>query len=291
MQMEQRSSNVDDFPVNVFSVTPCQPGAPGVQVSDGDKAGATLLFSGVFLVLVGITFTIMGWIKYYGTTYLEWTQLLGPILLSVGVTFVLIAVCKFRMLTCKTCKQINESTLETEQTPCGQSFVFTGINQPITFHGATVVQYIPPPYASPAQDGIAMNTTCLPSLNNSQCTNPPNGATGTTPCPPQYYTIYPLDSTTFTGDENCPPYQGPENEIIRIRRPIICKSARKWEKALLTIGSRLQLRRGPCSSRVRLRRAQWQRWSSAGGKQVRVRCNANVPVARQRKTKMNQKPR
>ncbi|XP_048383993.1 transmembrane protein 174 [Stegostoma tigrinum] len=215
MQMEQRSSNVEDFPVNVFSVTPCQPRTPGVQVSDGDKAGATLLFSGVFLVLVGITFTIMGWIKYYGTSDLEWTQLLGPILLSVGVTFVLIAVCKFRMLTCKTCKQINESALEIEQTPCGQSFVFTGINQPITFHGATVVQYIPPPYASPTQDGITMNTTRLQSLNNAQNTNPADGTTGTTPCPPQYYTIYPLDSTAFAGDDNCPPYQGPENEIIR----------------------------------------------------------------------------
>ncbi|XP_062903744.1 transmembrane protein 174 [Mobula hypostoma] len=213
--MEQRNSNVEDFSVNVFSVTPCQSRAPRVQVSDGDKAGATLLFSGVFLVLVGITFTVMGWIKYYGTSDLEWTQLLGPILLSVGVTFVLISVCKFRMLTCKTCKQINESAAEAEQAPCGQSFVFTGINQPITFHGATVVQYIPPPYASPAQETVTMNTTCLPSLNNTQSTHPPNAATGTTPCPPQYYSIYPLDSAAFTGDENCPPYQRLDDEITR----------------------------------------------------------------------------
>uniref|UniRef100_A0A4W3HMK9 Transmembrane protein 174 n=1 Tax=Callorhinchus milii TaxID=7868 RepID=A0A4W3HMK9_CALMI len=213
--MEHYSSNVEDFSVNVFSVTPCQPRSPGVQVSDGDKAGATLLFSGVFLVLVGITFTIMGWIKYYGTTQLEWTQLLGPILLSVGVTFVLIAVCKFRMLTCKTCKSMNESAEEAEQPPCGQSFVFTGINQPITFHGATVVQYIPPPYASPAQDGVTMNSARLPSANNSQSANPPSIVTGTVPCPPQYYTIFPLDSTAFTGDENCPPYQGPDADVIR----------------------------------------------------------------------------
>ncbi|XP_072447839.1 transmembrane protein 174-like [Chiloscyllium punctatum] len=61
-----------------------------------------------------------------------------------------------------------------------------------------------------------MNTTCLQSLNNAQSTNPANGNTGTSPCPPQYYTIYPLDSTAFAGDDNCPPYQGPEHEIIRI---------------------------------------------------------------------------
>ncbi|XDV20602.1 hypothetical protein PO909_025907 [Leuciscus waleckii] len=64
------------------------------QVSDGDKAGVTLLFSGVFLGLVGMTFTAMGWTNYNVSHSYEWTQLLGPVLLSVGGAFVLISICK-----------------------------------------------------------------------------------------------------------------------------------------------------------------------------------------------------
>ncbi|XP_025891141.1 transmembrane protein 174 [Nothoprocta perdicaria] len=202
--MEQNNSNIEDFSLNVFSVTPYQPNRSDVMVSDGDKAGATLLFSGVFLGLVGITFTVMGWIKYDGITHLEWTQLLGPILLSVGVTFILIAVCKFNMLTCKSCKERDENTSEVDQTASGQSFVFTGINQPITFHGATVVQYIPPPY--PVQEGVAVNPPYLhPML--SCCSA---GSSGASPVPspdsPQFCPAYPLDNPAFTQDENYSPY-------------------------------------------------------------------------------------
>ncbi|XP_069483604.1 transmembrane protein 174 [Ambystoma mexicanum] len=198
--MEQTNNTVDNLSVNLFSVTPYPPGRPDIQVSDGDKAGATLLFSGVFLGLVGITFTVMGWIKYEGIANFEWTQLLGPILLSVGVTFALIAVCKFKMLTCKSCKQSDDRPLEGEQAPSGQSFVFTGINQPITFHGATVVQYIPPPYA--AQEGMAVNPANLQTVRSS----PRNVASSrippaTTTCPPQYYTIFPLDNPAFCEEE------------------------------------------------------------------------------------------
>ncbi|NWU88533.1 TM174 protein, partial [Upupa epops] len=197
--MEQHNS-VEDFSLNVFSVTPCQPNRSDVLVSDGDKAGTTLLFSGVFLGLVGITFTVMGWIKYDGITHLEWTQLLGPILLSVGVTFILIAVCKFNMLTCKPCKEREENSSDLDQTASGQSFVFTGINQPITFHGATVVQYIPPPY--PAQESIAVNPGCLhPVLSccstHSSSTSPMYTLNSAQLCP-----AYPLDNPAFTGDEN-----------------------------------------------------------------------------------------
>ncbi|NWJ01863.1 TM174 protein, partial [Crypturellus undulatus] len=202
--MEQSNSNIEDFSLNVFSVTPYQPNRSDVMVSDGDKAGATLLFSGVFLGLVGITFTVMGWIKYDGITHLEWTQLLGPILLSVGVTFILIAVCKFNMLTCKSCKERDENTSDVDQTSSGQSFVFTGINQPITFHGATVVQYIPPPY--PSQEGIAVNPTYLHPVLNCCST----GSSGASPIPtldsPQFCSAYPLDNPAFTQDENHPAY-------------------------------------------------------------------------------------
>ncbi|XP_006263896.1 transmembrane protein 174 [Alligator mississippiensis] len=202
--MEQNSNNVEDFSLNVFSVTPYQPSRSDALVSDDDKAGATVFFSGVFLGLVGITFTVMGWIRYEGITHLEWTQLLGPILLSVSVTFILIAVCKFKMLTCKLCKESDESASDMDQIPSRQSFVFTGINQPITFHGATVVQYIPPPYS--AQEGTTMNPAHLHPVLGCRSVSSSGESTIPTSSPPQYYTVYPLENPAFTEDENYPAY-------------------------------------------------------------------------------------
>ncbi|NWS68609.1 TM174 protein, partial [Crotophaga sulcirostris] len=202
--MEPNNNNVEDFSLNVFSVTPYQQNRSDVLVSDGDKAGATLLFSGVFLGLVGITFTVMGWIKYDGVTHLEWTQLLGPILLSVGVTFILIAVCKFNMLTCKSCKEREENTSDLDQTASGQSFVFTGINQPITFHGATVVQYIPPP--NPAQEGIAMSPGCLHPVLSCCGAVSPSTSPLRTPGSAHFCPAYHLDNPAFTGDESYATY-------------------------------------------------------------------------------------
>lgn len=199
--MEPGSRGAEDFPVNMFSVTPYTPSTADIQVSDDDKAGATLLFSGIFLGLVGITFTIMGWIKYQGVSHFEWTQLLGPILLSVGVTFILIAVCKFKMLSCQGCKESEERAPDSEQTAGGQSFVFTGINQPITFHGATVVQYIPPPYGSP--EPISVNTAYLQPVVSPCGFIPPGGPVVATPSPPQYYTIYPPENAAFEEDQDC----------------------------------------------------------------------------------------
>ncbi|NWR78580.1 TM174 protein, partial [Centropus unirufus] len=202
--MEPNNSSVEDFSLNVFSVTPYQPNRSDVLVSDGDKAGATLLFSGVFLGLVGITFTVMGWIKYDGITHLEWTQLLGPILLSVGVTFILIAVCKFNMLTCKSCKEREENTSDLDPTASGQSFVFTGINQPITFHGATVVQYIPPP--NPAQDGIPVSPGYLHPVLSCCSAVSPSTSPIATPGSVHFCPAYHLDNPAFTGDENYATY-------------------------------------------------------------------------------------
>lgn len=146
----------------------------------------------------------MGWIKYDGLTHLEWTQLLGPILLSVGVTFILIAVCKFNMLTCKPCKEREENMLDIDQSSSGQSFVFTGINQPITFHGATVVQYIPPPY--PALDSAAASPGYLhPVLSCCGAVSP-----GVSPIPSpssaHFCPAYSLDNPAFTWDESCASY-------------------------------------------------------------------------------------
>ncbi|XP_053156379.1 transmembrane protein 174 [Hemicordylus capensis] len=196
--MERHSNLVEDFSVNVFSVTH-QPRSSGILVSDDDKAGATLLFSGVFLGLVGITFTVMGWAKYEGVTQFEWTQLLGPILLSVGVTFLLIAVCKFKMLTCKSCSQSEERASEIGQIPRGQSFVFTGISHPITFHGATVVQYFP---SDPAHEGVDINSAYFHQVLSHTGLPPLSGPTIAAPSPPHYDNGYPLANPAFSVDEN-----------------------------------------------------------------------------------------
>uniref|UniRef100_A0A8C8LM85 Transmembrane protein 174 n=1 Tax=Oncorhynchus tshawytscha TaxID=74940 RepID=A0A8C8LM85_ONCTS len=106
----------------------------------GIRSGATLMFPGIFLGLVGMTFTDMGWLKYS---------------VSCRGTFILISICKFRMLSCRACKQsdYDKDLSELLEIPgSGQSFVFNGINQPIMFHGATVGQYIPALYRSVTQE-------------------------------------------------------------------------------------------------------------------------------------------
>jgi len=186
-----------DAPVNVVSLMSSQaPTSSDSQVSDGDKAGATLLFSGVFLGLVGMTFTAMGWTNYNVSHSYEWTQLLGPVLLSVGGTFVLISICKFQMLSCLSCKQNDgERTPETDPLPplSGPSFVFTRLNQPITFHRATVVQYIPPPYTSVVPD------QSLGPVNGLHSSHQPLAVTMSTP--PQYYNVYPMENPGFISGE------------------------------------------------------------------------------------------
>ena len=191
-----RNITNEDFSVNIFSVSSLPPLRSDTEVSEGDKAGATLLFSGVFLGLIGIVFTVMGWMNYNiskSSTNFEWTQLLGPILLSVGVMFVLIGICKFKMLTCKICKHHDDRSSEEEPAQTGQSFVFTGMNQPITFHGARVVQYVPPLYAPVTQDRGAAGQSRGILSEVSRAT-----------CPPQYCSIYPFGNPV-TGDDHCPP--------------------------------------------------------------------------------------
>ncbi|CAK6963629.1 transmembrane protein 174 [Scomber scombrus] len=116
---------------------------------DGEKTGATLLFSGVFITLVGITFTTMGWQRYQDNLSFEWPQLLGPILISVGCTFVLTSICKFGIISCWRSRQWDEDVLVMpvmEQTSAGHSFTLSGINQPIMLRGGTAMLCIPPPY-------------------------------------------------------------------------------------------------------------------------------------------------
>ncbi|XP_043094271.1 transmembrane protein 174 [Puntigrus tetrazona] len=182
-----------DGPVSV-SLTPDQaPSSSDGRVSDGDKAGAMLLSSGVLLGLVGMIFTAMGWTNYNFNRGYEWTQLLGPILLSVGGTFVLISICKFRMLSCLGCKR-NDGEETPDMPPLsGPSFIFTRLNQPITLHRATLVQYIPPPYTSVEPDQN------LGPVNGLHSTHQP--LAGPVNTPPQYYSMYPAENPGLNSDE------------------------------------------------------------------------------------------
>ncbi|KAG8598539.1 hypothetical protein GDO81_002646 [Engystomops pustulosus] len=194
--MEQNSPQVDDFSISVFSLPPYPNSQPEVRVSDRNKASATLLFSGLFLGLVGITFTVMGWIKHEESQGIGWTKMIGPVLLLVGITFILICFCKFKAPPCKLCKKSNDTTVDPEQLSSGQSFVFTGINQPITFHGATVVQYIPPPYT--VHDDIARSPNASSVLSGAGIMN----GIDLPILPPQYSTIYPQENPAFVDDED-----------------------------------------------------------------------------------------
>uniref|UniRef100_A0A8D0BQL6 Transmembrane protein 174 n=1 Tax=Salvator merianae TaxID=96440 RepID=A0A8D0BQL6_SALMN len=204
----ERDGNAEDFSINVFSVAPQQRNSTEVTVSDDDKAGATLLFSGVFLGLVGMTFTVMGWVKHEGMQRFDWTQMLGPILLSVGVTFLLIAVRKFKMFTCTSCNQSEERVPDLECIPSGQSFVFAGISQPITFHGATVMQYLPP-HAS--QEDSA---NFQPVLDHSRLSSN-SGSTMPASNPPCNNNANSVDNAIFSVDGNHSTYLTVDSRIGR----------------------------------------------------------------------------
>ncbi|XP_071380918.1 transmembrane protein 174 [Centroberyx affinis] len=134
--------------INDTSVIPSPARSDGVL--DGEKTGATLLFFGISLGLVGLVFIAVGWLHHASHSF-ESTKLLGPVLLSVGGAFMLTSVCKFGVISCQCCRQRDEEEdvmSKMEQIPTGHSPVFNGVSQPIMFRGAIVMRDIPPLYAS-----------------------------------------------------------------------------------------------------------------------------------------------
>lgn len=116
---------------------------------DGEKTRAMLLISGVVLAVVGATFTFMGWRYYQDNPRFEWLQLLGPILISFGGTFVLTSVYKFSTNFSWSCRQGDEDVLAmsvTEQTSRGHCCTISGRNQPIMIHDVTTILCTPPEY-------------------------------------------------------------------------------------------------------------------------------------------------
>uniref|UniRef100_A0A8C6VNP8 Transmembrane protein 174 n=1 Tax=Naja naja TaxID=35670 RepID=A0A8C6VNP8_NAJNA len=151
--MEQNHNTAEDTSTNEFPVSPCQPNHSENPASEDDKAGTALLFSGIFLGVIGITFTVIGWVKYEDVIHFEWTRLLGPTLLFMGVIFLLIAVCKFKIFSCNSCNQNEESPY---------NGLYTGIRQPTILHGAAMVPYLP----SPTHERVATNSANLQQLLN-----------------------------------------------------------------------------------------------------------------------------
>lgn len=125
---------------------------PEVEQSDGlldsEKTGATLLFSGLFLALVGIVFTTMGWQQYADNLAFQWTQLLGPILISVGGTFLLTSICKFGPGVCRPGRESDDEAAMMEQTSTGP-FMLRGANHKIL--------HIPPAYSFRMHGGSSVN--------------------------------------------------------------------------------------------------------------------------------------
>lgn len=119
---------------------------PSDSLLDGKKTGATLLVSGLFLILVGAIFTTMAWQRKLVSPTFEWLQRLGPILICAGGTFMLASICRLWIIPCLPCRQRVEETPVMEQIPTCHSFTLSGVNQPVVLCGATTVLYIPPVY-------------------------------------------------------------------------------------------------------------------------------------------------
>ncbi|XP_028274178.1 transmembrane protein 174 [Parambassis ranga] len=114
-----------------------------------EQNSVALLFSGFFLALVGITFTAMGWQYYQASPSFEWTQLLGPILISVGGAFISTSVYNLCIISRRPCRQSEEGVVVipvSDQTSRGHPFGFRGMNQPVVLQGATTVRCAPPAY-------------------------------------------------------------------------------------------------------------------------------------------------
>lgn len=178
-------------PVTETNEGPAQVGLPAPRPHfsetflEGKKTGAALLISGVLLALVGVTFTAMGWQQYKADPDFEVIQLLGPVLISVGGTFVLTSVCKFPIFSC--CKNSNEEALVIEPTSPGPSLTFTNTSNPVMIHGTTTMVCLPPSYSFITQE---VHRTVGGCVNGVHAGSPP------------YDTVFCVGNAPFTEEED-----------------------------------------------------------------------------------------
>ncbi|XP_042365836.1 transmembrane protein 174 [Plectropomus leopardus] len=180
-------------------VTPAPRPRQSHSLLDGEKTAAVLLFSGLFLALLGVTFTTMGWHQYQADFDFEWTQLLGPILISVGGTFMLTSVCKFGIASCWPCRQWDEEALVMpvmEQNSTQHSFTLSGINQPIMLHDATTMLCIPPQYNFTTQEA-----------HQAVGLQPGGSVNGVLAACPPYDAVCCVDNAAFTAEEHSSAHQ------------------------------------------------------------------------------------
>ncbi|KAM9820915.1 transmembrane protein 174 [Neosynchiropus ocellatus] len=110
---------------------------------DRVKTGTALLFCGIFLALVGVTFTAMGWLRYRLSTTMEWPQMLGPVLISLGGAFVLTSIFRYGMVSCWSCRQWDPDVLDgprMEEPSGGPAVTMT---RPVMTHSGPVVCFPP----------------------------------------------------------------------------------------------------------------------------------------------------
>lgn len=171
-----------DAPSAMVRATPCPP-QPDSEL-DNEKIGAILLFFGVLLVLAGVTFTTLD-------STVQWTKLLGPILITVGGTFMLTSVCKFRVGSFLFCRRLDGEALAAEQTSGGHAFTLTGVNQQVTFCGGTAVLNIPPVYNCANQEVCQAR-----ELQPARCVNGVHGVL----VPPRD-SVYCVHNAAFSAEE------------------------------------------------------------------------------------------
>ncbi|KAK5901220.1 hypothetical protein CgunFtcFv8_026115 [Champsocephalus gunnari] len=157
------------------------------------KSGVFLLFSGVSLGLAGATLTTMGRYHYPENSNFGWTQFLGPILISIGGTVMLISFYRFGVVSCGTCRQLGEGAPAMDQISIGPSIIFSGINPPIMLHNATAMFHLPPPYDREVQQAAGFQSgRCVSGAEEEETEHRRRRVEKTEEeSPPRYEDIYP----------------------------------------------------------------------------------------------------
>ncbi|XP_073333664.1 transmembrane protein 174 [Pagrus major] len=144
---------------------------------DRVKFGAALFFTGLFVELVGVIFTVTGWEHYRTNPIFKWTQVLGPILISIGGTFIVTSVCKFGN-SCWPFTQRDEEVPVMEETSTGHTFTLSCINQQVMFSGTTTMLCVQPVYNFTNQEvrqtfdfqpGRSVSLAAVPSYESVCC--------------------------------------------------------------------------------------------------------------------------